>query len=750
VAEAVLLLALAVVAMAAILALRASETGRWRRELVAFRLRFPRGLDADQLVAFLAGLASLAPSRYQRPVAAHALVFEITADARGIRHHLLIPRRFEGTVAAQLRAAVPHVRLEVDEAHSAPAPRVAAELGLTTSRRSLRHQPAEVISAGVLASLYPLAEGQAVTVQWLVAPEGSPAPVPDPARHQAHWWELTENVTAEVRGGEGLRALRAKRAWPLFGVAVRIGATAASDWAAWQLLGRVTAALRTTNAPGVRWRHRWLPVGWVTKHLAARTLPLLHYPAVLNAAELAAVIGVPLGAHALPGLAFGGAKQLPPPAELPTRGRVLALSDYPGAERRPLALSRRGALRHLHVIGPSGVGKSTLLAGSIVQDIDAGYGVVVIDGQGDLTDVVLDRIPERRVGDVVLLNGGDAERPVGFNPLSGAGEAAELVADETLGIFRTLYRAWWGPRTDDILRAALLTLALHPGMSLAEVPLLLLRADFRRRLTAGLDDDLLAGFWAWYESLSPAARAEAIGPVMNKLRSFLGRRLVRHVVGQADSTFSLERALAHGQIVLVNLPRGLMGDDASMLLGSLVVAKLLRLIQRRAALPPERRRPVFAYLDEFQDFLALPVNLGSTLVHARKLGLGLSLAHQHRDQLPSDMWAAVIANCASRVVFRMGADDARVLARELAPDVDAADLQGLPTYGAVLRLATDNGVAPPATGTTLALPPATGLAAVVRDRSRQHYGRDAATVEAALRQRWAAPDGRGPVGRRAA
>jgi len=750
VGEAVLLLVVAGVGAAAVVALRASETARWRRELVAYAVRFPRGVEPDQLVAFLAGLASLAPSRYQRPVAAHALMLELTADSRGIRHHLLVPRRFADTVAAQLRAALPQIRLEVDEHHAAPVPRVAVELGLTTSRRSLRHQPAEAIAAALLSSLYPLAENQTVTVQWVIAPEGPAAPVPDPRHRQARWWELTPDVTAEVRGSESLRALRVKHSWPLFGVAVRVGTSAASDRAAWQLLGRVTAALRTTNAAGVRWRHRWLPGAWVRRHVATRTLPLLHYPAVLNAAELAAVIGVPLGSTALPGLSLGGARHLPPPAELPPSGRVLARSTYPGAGERPLALTARAALRHCYVLGPSGVGKSTLLANGILQDIDAGYGVVLIEGHADLYQAVVERLPEHRLGDVVLLDAADAERPVGLNVLAGAEAAPELAADEVLATIRSLYRAFWGPRTDDILRSALVTLARHLGMTLAEVPLVLTHDAFRRRLVGGLDDPHLQGFWAWYEALSPSERAAAIGPVMNKLRAFLGRRLVRHIVGQADSPFSFERALAHGQVVLVNLPRGVIGDDASALLGSLMLAKLWRAVQRRAALPPERRRPTFVYVDEVQDYLHLGTDLGTALVQARKLALGLTLAHQHRDQLPDAVAAALLANCASLVSFRLAAADARVMARELAPLVEAADLQGLGTYEAVLRLATDDGVAAPATGRTVPLPLPTGLAAVARQRSRQHYGRDASDVEAALRTRWSGPDGRGPVGRRRA
>src|SRR5438132_4813344 len=247
----------------------------------------------------------------------------------------------------------------------------------------------------------------------------------------------------------------------------------------------------------------------------------------------------------------------------------------------------------------------------------AGRGVLVVEPSGDLVNDVLDRVPAHRMDDIVILDPTDEARPVGLNVLAGADTAPELVVDQVVGIFHDLYRSSWGPRTDDILRSAILTLVGVPGMTLAEVPLLLTDADFRRRLVARIDDPIALGpFWAAYEAMSDAERAQAIGPVMNKLRAFLLRRRLRNVLGQSGPRLDLGRALAEGKILLVPLSKGLLGEEAAALIGSLVVAQVWQAVQERAALPQAERPVTFAYIDEFQDYLRLPLNVADVLAQA--------------------------------------------------------------------------------------------------------------------------------------
>ncbi len=361
----------------------------------------------------------------------------------------------------------------------------------------------------------------------------------------------------------------------------------------------------------------------------------------------------------------------------------------------------------------------------------AGRAVVVIEPKSDLIADVLERIPPKRVGDVVLLDPTDTERPVGLNPLALGGRSPELVADQLLGLFHSMHAANWGPRTHDILGASLLTLARTPGMSLAALPLLLTDAGFRRRLVPKVSDPIgLGPFWSGYEAWSESERAAAIGPVMNKLRPLLLRPEMRAIIGQTRGSFDLRRVLTERKILLVNLSRGLLGPETSSLLGSLVVSQLWQAILGRAAIAPERRHPVFVYVDEFQTYLHLPVDLADAWAQARGLGVGFALAHQYSHQLEPAMRSAVLANAQSRIAFRLPSEDARLIASgsTLAPE----DFQSLGAFQCYAQLVAQAAVQPWCSASTLPPGKPLGDAAAVRAASRSPYGVDRAEVERVL------------------
>lgn len=740
-------------AISGLLLLRARSAARWRSNLVTYALQFPRGLDAGAVTAFMAGLSGLTVPRSRRPFIVRAVVFETAATQAGIAHHLLVSRADSQIVLSSLRAALPGVLVTPDEGYRSVPPTFATEVGLSNDRRPLSVDKSGAVSAHILASLQPLAPGEQLIVQWSARPVG-PVPVVPPAAKrpakQTFFDQLWDGFTARDYNPESVKAARAKQSSPLFICSGRIGAVAKDSRQAAALVSRVLAAFHPASAPGVHLYRRRLSVRLVTRALRERRLPLITYPVVLNASELGVLLGFPVGSMTLPGLSLGGCRQLAPASDIPSFGRVLARATFPGAER-PLALSVTDSLRHLHLIAPTGAGKSTLMLGLAVQDMAAGRGIVVVDPKGDLVADVLDRVPPSRIGDICLLDPTDEERPVGLNLLSGATQVPELVADQVVGIFHQLYASSWGPRTADILRSALLTLAGEPGMTLTEVPLLLTDPAFRRRLVGRIDDPVALGpFWGWFDGLSEAERAQAIGPVMNKLRAFLLSRRLRNVLGQARPRLDLDQALAQRRILLVPLRKGLLGDEAAALIGSLVLTRLWQAVQRRAGTPAAERPVTFAYIDEFQDYLRLPLDMADALAQARGLGLGLTLAHQHLGQLPTAVRDAVLANARSRIIFQLSATDAHTLARELAPHLTATDLGGLGPYEVVASLSTGGRVAPPATGVTLPPPPLTGQAAAAREASRERYGIDRRTVERQIQARHEGRRGDGAVGRREA
>ena len=729
---------------------RAGMGAQFRSGLVAYELQFPRGLRPEAVSDFITGLSGMAGVRWQRWWTVRAVVFELCADAAGISHRLLVPRRQAGVVLAALRAQLPGVR--VNELSSVPviAPlRMAVQLGLSDGRRPLATESRAAVTAGILASLQPLHRGEAVVVQWVVEPTGPTPAVDVSARGRASLRLMDRWLGAAAAPEErkDVVALRAKRASALFLATPRIGVAATTPQGR-QLLARVLASFHAANAPGVHLFRRLLPSGMVGRSLAGRFLPLVVPSCLLDAVELSMLLGIPVGEVTVPGLRLGASRLLAPSSDIPTRGRVIAEATFPGAAR-PLALSVEDSLRHLHVIGPTGVGKSSLLVRLIEQDMTVGRGVIVVDPKGDLATDVLDRVPRHRVEDVVVLDPGDDVRPVGLNLLAAAPETQELVVDQIVGTLHNLFAAFWGPRTDDILRAALLTLVGQPRMTLCEVPLLLTDQAFRRRLVGRLDEPVaLEPFWGWYQGLSDAERAQAIGPVLNKLRAFLLRRRLRNVVGQASPALDLAEVLRAGRILIVPLRKGVLGEEAAALVGSLLVARLWQTAMARAAEPPASRRPVFCYLDEFQDFLRLPTSIADVLAQARGLGLGLTLAHQHLGQLPKTLREDVLANARSRVIFQVAASDAQRLGREVAPYLSPADLQGLGPFEVAATLSVGGRVASPVTGRTLPLSAPTGQAAAARQHSRLRYGQDRATVEAAIRARHAGASSAGGVGRR--
>ena len=414
------------------------------------------------------------------------------------------------------------------------------------------------------------------------------------------------------------------------------------------------------------------------------------------------------------------------PADHPGRrsGKPLGLSD--AGPRRSVAMAVADARHHTHVIGATGSGKSTLLVNLILADAISGRGVVVLDPKGDLVTDVLSRLPAEAGGRLVLLDPAETDSPAALNVLDVTKKDPELVVDQLVGVFHRLYNAYWGPRTEDVLRSACLTLTRRAGTTLAHIPLLLNNPRYRAQLTAGLSDPAgLGGFWSWYDGLSDAGQAQVIGPVMNKLRAVLTRRFATDLLGSAQSTFSLGHVL-DGGILLARLPKGVLGDDTTRLVGSLLLAGLWQAATARAAMPEPARLDAAVYVDECQNFLHLPGSLDDVLAEARGYHLALTLAHQHLGQLPRDLADGVAANARNKVFFTTSPDDARILARHVGPYLGPDDLAHLDRYQVACRLVVEGR---DTTGFTLATRPAPGVVedhtAELRDAARGR-GRSAA------------------------
>jgi hypothetical protein len=742
--------------MSAVLGMRALDAWQWSRSLVALKLRLPATLTADDVSHFLEVVAATTHPPKWSLLPYPPIAFEIVATHQHITHYVLAPRALQSKLLSIIRATFPGVRVEEapDYVAQKPALRMSAELKMTSTTRPLGDGRTETASAALLASMQPLNVGEEIHYQVIMTSAGTPAPIHSAStKSQDAWWAsyLVEGV--HPGDADAVRAARLKQRGPLLQTVVRLGVVAPSKSRAFNLFSRSWGALHTMNAPGVRLVRRWLPSSIVNGRIQNRMMPFTVWPLVINTRELPGLLGLPLGGISLPGLRATVARQLPPTPEIPQSGSVLALSNYPGMERR-LAIPLTDRLRHLYLLGPTGVGKSTLIANLALQDIAAGHGLALIDPKSDLVSDVLSRIPEARRDDVIVLDPSATHQPVGFNLLGNFHNEyeRELVVDHVVHIMQSLWRDSWGPRTSDVLRNSLLTLT-HTNapdgsaFTLAEIPELLMNANFRRSVTGqkGVPDSVRP-FWYAYDQMSDGERTNVIGPSLNKLRQFTTRTPLRLMLGQSGG-IDVADVFRKRRILLVPLSKGTLGTDTAQLLGALLVASLWQATLSRARIPAEHRRPAFIYLDEFQDVLRLPLDTADMLAQARGLGVGVVLAHQHLGQLPDAVKTAVLGTARSQVVFQLDHDDARTLAARFAP-LTADDLMGLDAHEVALRLSVGGRTLSPVTGSTMALPPSLDDGQAVARASQARYGTLRAEVEAALRARVAGSDDERRLGRR--
>lgn len=679
------------------------------------QLHWQRPLDPHRVVGLLRQWA--ADPRSPR------LILEARSTKDGVAYLLGAPKSAAGQAAAGLEQMLPGTRLTALE-HQRDHVVIARRLKPSTAHRALRRDDPEATARAVLGALAHVRGSEQLVLQVVLGPRRGPRAVPTNSSSAmvAPWWSLIWHGNSRSLDGESRSALRSKLGEHGFACTVRLGVRAATPARRRALVLDLLAAVRTSELADVHLR--------LTRERSTRldqaSSPWLLWPLTLNVEELAGLTAWPLGDDDLPGLPALHPRPLPPTAGTTGTNRVIATATAPSVAAT-LALKSADALHHLHVIGPTGTGKSNLLGGLVVQDIETGRGVVVIEPKGDLVEDILARVPDHRREDVVILDPSD-DQPVGLNPLATFGRRADVVADGLLSIFKQLYGEAIGPRSGDILHSALLTLARRSDASLVMLPLLLTHPGFRRSLTSNLGDPIaLEPFWALFESWSEAERAAAVAPVLNKIRPLL-RPGLRAVLGQRQPRFDIRQVFTERKVLLVPLRRGVIGAEAASLLGSLVVAELWQATQERAVVAPERRHPVMVYIDEVQNYLHLPTDLADGLAQARGLGVGFTLAHQFLGQLSPAMRSAVLVNARSRVAFQTAHADAVELAKG-HPELAAVDFTALGRHEVYASLYAGGQVTPYASGRTLAPVAPSSDPDVLRHLSRARYGRPLDEVE---------------------
>ncbi len=683
---------------------------RWRE------LEWRRPFVIEAVWELLIHLAALSPRG--------VLIWEARCTKGCVRYQLGAEPKFWSKIEAAIK---PHGNIHFYDVEARTRRPVcqARHLKITQPLMALNtNTTLSTIRAG-LAAMAAVRDGEESVLQIVLggayAPSALPAKMPDPS---ATW---LQRVLGDVgpASPESRSSLRDKSGQHGFQSLVRIGITGTDNT---DYLAGIHGALKTLESAGVR-IHAYpdRPDRINLAHVP------LHFPLRLSVKELANFLLLPAGEEELAGSEGLHPKQLltpdwykPPVSSV--HERAFAMSMHRQAPQK-LSISPQDSLLHSIIMGPTGSGKSTAMLHLVMADIQAGRSILVIDPKADLVTDILERIPEERANDVVVLDASDP-MPVGFNPFAFKGyKNKALIADAVLAVLKEIFSENWGIRSQDILSGALLTLAEIEGASLLWLPALLTDESFRRKITAQVTDRIgLKPFWEHFESLRDSERRQEIAPVLNKMRQFLFRPGLRNVLGQANPKFNLTDMFHHRRIVLVPLNKSLVGAESARLLGSLIVGLTFTLALSRASISPERRHIVGVYLDEFQDFVALPTDLADALAQARGLGVSLHLAHQYREQLPPSIRAAVDANANNKIVFGLNSFDAKDMAA-MAPELTAQDFMSLPRYQVYSTFHQNGRCTGWVQGQTSPMPPSLRPAAELRALSMTRYGRDAIEVE---------------------
>ena len=400
-----------------------------------------------------------------------------------------------------------------------------------------------------------------------------------------------------------------------------------------------------------------------------------------------------------------------------------AITNYRDIRQR-FGIKQKNRRGHMYLIGKTGTGKSTLLLNLAAHDIEMGYGLALIDPHGDLAEELLELIPARRIKDVIYLNPADLEYPVAFNPLENVvPDHRYLVASGMISVLKKVWADFWGPRLEHILRNALLTLLENPNSTLLDLPKLLTDERVREVMLRRVTHPQVRDFWfSEFAKYSAWLRSEAISPILNKVGQFLTSIPLRNIVGQRKSTFDFRTIMDEGKVLIVNLAKGRIGEDNCSLLGAMLVTKIQLAALSRADIPEGSRRGFYLYVDEFHNFLTL--SFADILAEARKYGLNLVLAHQYLEQLDDKLRAAVFGNVGTIISFRVGIEDAKLLAGEFYPTFSETDLVNLPNHSIYLKLLIDGAPSKPFSAITLPPQPKKQYhKAEILALSRMHYAK---------------------------
>jgi hypothetical protein len=743
-------------------------------DTVLLLLQVPRTNDkkelaAEQMFASLHGLLTL-PAQRKFLGAAHRvrISFEIAVLEKRIGFYVCVPKYLKDFVEEQIYAQYPSVQIsEVEDfSHSSqhPATTLAAEMRLSNNQalpiKTFQSFEVDPLAA-ITATLAKFEEGEEAWIQLVMQPAAK------------NWHRKSERYIAGLRGGSGtspgslFKALVAppenSSAAPKlteYDQARASGAEDKSHKLAFETSlriiyrGNVSAHQGSLRIQSIIASYKQFNTtylngfeqGKVSHDSAAlnqyRHRRLGSRPSLLNIEEVATLCHLPHTNVETPYILWAPAQTAEPPANLPVitdtnRDEVspIAAANFRG-QSLAFGLKRSDRGRHLYILGQTGVGKSGMLELLTISDIHSKSGFAVIDPHGDYAHSILRRIPPERAKDVIYVNPADVEYPVAFNPMEVTDPKLRThTVSELIGVLRRMFDSW-GPRLEYILRYSLLALLEYPDATMLDITRILTDKNFRKDVMSHVNDPVVKNFWnVEFATWNDKFAAEAVAPVLNKVGAFTANPLVRNIIGQPKNSFNIRQIMDERKILIVNLSRGLVGEDNAALLGALLVTKIQLASMSRADIPQQERVPFYLYVDEFQNFAT--DSFATILSEARKYALNLTVANQYIAQMSQDVKDAVFGNVGSMIAFRMGADDARTMQKYFEPKFEEYDLVHMNNRNFVINMTIDGEKTQAFSATTLTLPelPPEHTQSII-EHSRQHHAVTRAEAEAYIHRHY--------------
>ncbi|HLG25988.1 MAG TPA: type IV secretory system conjugative DNA transfer family protein [Candidatus Gracilibacteria bacterium] len=552
---------------------------------------------------------------------------------------------------------------------------------------------------------------------------------------------------------EEVKALEEKNSKVGYETIIRIVASAPNERDAHSHLHNIKSAFSQFNSPNANSFHKphFENERWVVKNFILRSFRrglrrvLTGHKNILSTDELASLFHLPnVRYNKAPTIAWQNYKISQVPANIPTEGLLLGHNTYRG-ETKEIRMKREDRFRHFYVIGQTGTGKSSILQVMIRQDLRNGDGLAVVDPHGSLIEDILPFIPRERADDVIYFNPADMERPMGLNLLEGdTWEEKEYVAMEAMNIMIKLFgEEIFGPRIQDYFRNGCLTLMSDPeGGALTDIVRLFTDDDFSKLKVEHVKNPIVRSFWEHQMAKTGAREKQEMIPYFAaKFGQFVTNTMMRNIIGQARSAFNFAQVMNEGKILLINLSKGDVGEINSRLMGLIIVSKLQMAALSRQKLPKDQRRDFFLYIDEFQNYVTDSIEI--ILSEARKYRLSLNMAHQYIAQLEgpdgkSKVKDAVFGNVGTMMAYKIGAQDAEYMAKEMAPVFSDQDLINLDKYKAVMKLSIDTQPSRPFSITPVNPYAEKGdfeAAEAFKHLSRLKYGRDREFVDREILRR---------------